>query len=154
MSHTCVQVILEYFLIVDPVLFPDELSTYGLTMEALGDAFECSESEEVSWTLHGIPNVEFYRKLHLFLKKWSMTRSLTKTAIGKFYLAVDKQLQERRSSPYNTYRFIEQIVSSNVPDSALMSYGLDKQLGSLQAEIQDCREQVQDLTHQNEGTAG
>ena len=61
--------------------------------------------------------------------------SLTKTAIGKFYLAVDKQLQERRSSPYNTYKFIEQMVSSNVPDSALMSYGLDKQLGSLQAEI-------------------
>ena len=65
-----------------------------------------------------------------------MTRHLTKTAIGKFYLAIDRQLQERRSSPYNTYRFIEQLVGSKTPDSAPMSYGFDKQLGHMQAEIE------------------
>ena len=74
-----------------------------------------------------------------------MTRTSTKTSIGKFYLAIDERLQERRSSPCNTYKFIEQLVSSHIPDSAIMSYGLDKQLGSLQAEVQDCRDTVQDL---------
>ena len=37
------------------------------------------------------------------------------------------------------------MVSSNVPDSALISYGFERQLGHMQAEIQDCRELVSDL---------
>ena len=103
------------------------------------------ESDEALWSLHGVPNVEFYRKLHHFLKVWDVTRSLTKTAIGKFYLAIDNRLRERRSTPYNTYRFIEQIVSSNIPDSTLMVYGFEKQLGHMQGEIQDCRKLIEDL---------
>lgn len=73
-----------------------------------------------------------------------MTRTLTKTAIGKFYLVIDGRLQERRSSPYNTYKFVEQLVSSNASDSVPMSYGLDKQLGNLQAEVQDLNIKVQE----------
>ena len=111
--------------------FPDQLHKYGLNLEILSGLFEHDDT----WSLQGIPNVEFYRLLHRFMKVWSVTRHLTKTAIGKFYLAIDRQLQERRSSPYNTYRFIEQLVFSNTPDSALMLYGLDKQIGHLQAEI-------------------
>ena len=121
--------------------FPVELTYYGLTLELLDDAIE-----NMSWSLHGIPNVEFYRRLHDFLKKWSKTQSLTKTCVGKFYLAIDVHLQERGSTPYNTYRFIDRLVSSDVPDTTLMSYGSDKKLSYLQAEIQGCQEHYQDLS--------
>ena len=123
--------------------FPDKITNYGLTYELLSDAVE--QGARSKWSLHGVPNVEFYRKLHLFLKRWSRTRSLTKTCIGKFYLAIDQHLRERGSTPYNTYRFIEQLVSSDVPDRAVMSYGSDKKLSSLKAEIQSCHEQCQIL---------
>ena len=52
---------------------------------------------------------------------------------------------KKNSSPHNTYRFIKQLVSPNVPDSVFMSYGLDKQLGSLKDKIQDCHERVKEL---------
>ena len=123
------------------MIFPNELTHYGLTMELLEDAIESA-----SWSLRGIPNVDFYRNLHYFLKKWSKTQSLTKTSIGKFYLAVDVHLRERGSTPYNTYRFIDRLVSSDVPDSALMSYGANKKMLYLQAEIETCQEDCQDLS--------
>ena len=135
-----------FSLLIGSVPFPEELSSrYGLTIEVLSNAFGCGEDVIAPWCVRGIPAVGFYRMLHRFLKKWTVTQTSTKTSIGKFYLGIDERLQERRSSPYNTYRFVEQLVSSKIPDSALMSYGLDKQLGSLQAEIRECRDLVQDL---------
>ena len=116
---------------IDTMPFPDELHYYGLTIDLLDDAFK-QHGADSKWSLHGVPNVAFYRQLHSFLKKWDTTRSLTKTLIGKFYLAIDKQLQERGSTPYNTYRFIDKLASSDVPDMCLMSYGSDK---NLQAEM-------------------
>ena len=87
-----------------------------------------SGSEEASmsscWSLRGIPCVEFYRKLHEFLKKWEKTRSSTKTSIGRLYISIDRQLQERGSSPSNTYKFIERISSSNLRDSSVMLYNI------------------------------
>ena len=56
----------------------------------------------------------------MFLKRWSRTHSLTETSIGKFYIAIDTHLLERGSTTYNTYRFIEQLVSSSTPDTFLM----------------------------------
>ena len=130
-----------HFFLIDPAAFPVELgSRYGLTIEVLRDAFE---SDATQWCVRA-PDVGFYRVLHLFLKKWDVTRTSTKTSVGKFYLAIDERLQERRSSPCNTYKFIEQLVSSDIPDTAPMSYGLDKQLGNLQAEIQDLNIRVQE----------
>ena len=41
------------------VMFPVELTHYGLTLEVL----ECA-IENISWSVRGIPNVEFYGKLH------------------------------------------------------------------------------------------
>ena len=111
-------------------------SNYGLTIEILSAVFK-GEAAISSWSLHGIPKTEFYRKLHCFLKKWPVSRCLTKTFIGGFYLAIDNQLQERGSTPFNTYKFIERVVSSDTPDSSVMSYGYDKRPVSLQIEIQD-----------------
>lgn len=92
------------------VPFPEELHHYGLTLETLNQAFQCSQqyaanfNGDVSgrWSLHGIPNVEFYRKLHPFLKKWEQTCTANKASLGRFYISNDKQLQERGSTPNNT----------------------------------------------------
>ena len=85
------------FVHVDPLPFPDQLSSYGLTVESLSQAFDSAQSvneEELfsHWSLYGVSYVEFYRKLHEFLTKWEKTRSLTKIAIGKFYISIDRQL--------------------------------------------------------------
>ena len=127
---------------------PDELArNYGLTIQLLGEFFQIqSKSPSTSWSLHGIPFVEFYRKLHPFLKKWSATWSLPKTTIGKFYLSIDRLLQARGSSPYNTYKFVERVISSDVPDSSIMMYGADQTVGALQAEVRMCSKLVQELT--------
>jgi len=54
----------------DPVPFPKELSSkYGLTIGVLNSAF--GEHDAVQWSVHGIPEVGFYRMLHHFLKKWT-----------------------------------------------------------------------------------
>ena len=112
-----------------------------------------SGSEEASmsscWSLRGIPYVEFYRKLHKFLKKWEKTRNSTQISIGRLYISIDRQLQERGSSPSNTYKFIERIASSNLPDSSIMSYNIaDVTLKSLQVEVEDYHEQVDHLASQ------
>ena len=126
---------------VGSVVFPVELMQYGLTLEVL----ECA-IENMSWSVQEIPNVEFYRKLHYFLKKWDKTRFLTKTCIGKFYLGVDIHLQERGSTPVNTYKFIDKLASSDVPDTALMSYGANKKFSYLQAKIEGFQDQCRSLS--------
>ena len=126
---------------VGSVVFPVELMQYGLTLEVL----ECA-IENMSWSVQGIPNVEFYRKLHYFLKKWDKTQSLTKTCIGKFYLGIDIHLRERGSTPVNTYYFIDKLASSDVPDTALMSYGANKKFSYLQAEIEGFEDQCRGLS--------
>ena len=60
----------------DPVTFPAELAYYGLTLKVLDEAIE-----NMTWSVHGNPIVEFYRKLQNFLKKWSKSQSLTKPAL-------------------------------------------------------------------------
>jgi hypothetical protein len=139
-------IVCVFFFCVDPLLFPVQLSDYGLTVELLSQALESAQSEsggEVpsSWSLCGVPYVEFYRQLHEFLKKWEKTRSSTKTSIGRFYISIDRQLKERGSSPNNTYKFIERIVSSTLPDTSVMLYNFADG-ASAKSEVQDCHEQV------------
>ena len=140
------KLIIVVFLHLESQPFPMELThNYGLTIEFLSQIFQAPD-EVQNWSLHGIPAVLFYRKLHTFLKKWNTTRSLQKTAIGRFYLSIDSQLQARNSTPCNTCRFIEQIVNSDLPDSTIMSYGiLDDEASLLQAEISSCNEHIQVL---------
>ena len=140
------KLIIVVFLHLESQPFPMELThNYGLTIEFLSQIFQAPD-EVQNWSLHGIPAVLFYRKLHTFLKKWNTTRSLQKTAIGRFYLSIDSQLQARNSTPCNTYRFIERIVNSDLPDSTIMSYGiLDDEASVLQAEISSCNEHIQVL---------
>lgn len=98
----------------DPVALPDEVSNnYGVTIALLSDVFD--DEATSTWSLHG---VEFYRTLHQFLKKWDTTHSLTKTSIGKFYLAIDK---EEAVLIIPTDLLKNWYLLSDVPDLALMS---------------------------------
>ena len=55
----------------------------------------------------------------------------------KFYKNIDKQLQERGSTPNNTYLFIEKVVSSKKSDTALMPYAITTQLQAMQQMHED-----------------
>ena len=89
----------------------------------------------------------FYQQLHRYMKKWPLSSSSTKTAIGKFYIAIDKNLQDKGYRPDNAYRFIERTVGSKQPPSATMKYGLeDTEVKSLEKEVKQCSECTQKLT--------
>ena len=143
------------------VPFPEELHHYGLTIEILNKAFQCSQqsaanfNEDVpgKWSLHGIPNVEFYRKLHPFLKKWEQTRTANKVSLGRFYISIDKQLQERGSTPNNTYLFIEKVVLSDKSDTVLMPYASPAHIYT-DNELQDINDQDFDPSLEIENIKG
>ena len=128
------------------VEFPEELCHYGLNEALLGTVFEQVQHGESSlkWTLYGVPNNLFYQKLHGFLKKWPAARITTKVAIGKFYLAIDKNLGGR---PDNVYRYIERVASVSEPDQ-LMSYGCATEVRSMRADIKHCTGHVYNLSSQ------
>ena len=75
-----------------------------------------------------------------------MTQCTTKVAIGKFYLAIDKNLQEKGGRPDNVYRYIDRIQVSD-PDE-LMVYGSLAELNAMQVEVKHCTNHVSDLTCQ------
>ena len=82
----------------------------------------------------------FTERLHPFLKIWEQIRSTTKASLGRFYISIDKQLQERGSTPNNTYLFIEKVVSSDRSNTALMPYATTAHSRSYTAEQQDVYE--------------
>ena len=90
----------------DSVTYPESLTDYGLTEELLTLTFKQVQRRKrtLSWYLKGTPNVGFYCALHSFLKKWPISKSTTKVAIGNYYIAIDRNLQAKGSSPYNTFR--------------------------------------------------
>ena len=61
----------------------------------------------------------------MFLRKWPLSQTMTKDALGRFYLSIDPQLHCKGTCgrPDNVYQFIERVVSSNRTFSAPMSYG-------------------------------
>lgn len=130
--------------------FPEELIVYGLDKKLLASVYYQVQNGEkiLKWHIPGVPNVGFYKQLHPFFKKWSITRGSTKVAIGQFYMAIDKNLAEKRCRADNAYRFIERIAKCNQPPDKLMTYGLDKAVSEVkvvQAEMRSCTEQVQKL---------
>ena len=110
--------------------FPHELQKYGLTESILTKALLlCSQAKllpiDVGWFLKETPAVGFYRELHMFLKKWPLSQTMTKVALGRFYLSIDPQLYCKGTCgrPDNVYQFIERVVSSDRAFSSPMSYG-------------------------------
>ena len=67
-------------------------------------------------------------------------------SLGKFYIAIDTNLQARDLQPNNAYRFIERIATSNQPWSSIVKYGLeDIQMNGVQEQVKECTEQIQKL---------
>ena len=121
-----------YLLYIDYVLFPDELTKYGLSEELLYNIMKVfgenhAGDNKLSWSLGCVSTVEFYRALHASLfKKWPVSCSMSKVAVGKFYIAIDEQLKLKGSSPDCIYQFIDRLVSSVIPNTDLVVYAWQK----------------------------
>ena len=114
----------------DVVEFPHELTNYGLTeslLEVVWTQVEKSDATPLKWSLKGVPNVDFYQDLFSFLKKWHKTKRATKIQLGRFCLAIDRNLQVKGCRPDNAYRFIQSVVGLNIPRNTQMNYRLQEQ---------------------------
>ena len=78
-------------------VFPKELHSYGLNEELLQSVFHQVQtgSKPLQWQLKGVPNADFYINLHPFIKKWPITKSATKFAVGKSTLKLTETLQKK-----------------------------------------------------------
>ena len=101
------------------------------------------EADLPTWQLKVIPNVGFYKVLHLYLKRTWKTKS--KVAIGKFYIAIDPKLKAKGSRPCNIYRFIDTICRSNKPAETPMVYGqVIDELQIMKTQLQHCSKNLGD----------
>ena len=130
--------------------FPHELSNYGLTESLLEEVWthvEKCDASPLKWSLKGVPNIDFYQDLCCFLKSWQRTQRATKIGIGRFCIAIDRNLQVRGCRPDNAYRFIQRVVQSKLPRNTQMNYGLqEQQMKSLKLKVETCTQQVEKLT--------
>ena len=132
------------------VLFPKELSHYGLDLNLLAKVYyqvKFAKKGPISWKLKGIPEIGFYENLCNFLKHWPETCSASKVELGKFYIAIDKSLQEKKMRPDNAYRFVETLVTSSLPRNTVVNYNIEKgTVKVLESDLKQCNEQIQKLT--------
>ena len=116
-------------------------------LEKVYDQVKDKKKGSILWKLKGIPEVGFYNNLHNFLKHWPKTRSAPKMEMGKFYIAIDKNLQEKEMRPDNAYRFVEKLVTSSLPRNTVVNYNLEKdKVKVLESEVKQCNDQIQKLT--------
>lgn len=66
--------------------------------------------------------------------------------MGKFYIAIDRNLQARGFRPDNAYRFISRSVTSNYHASELMKYGSENEVKALRTEVKECSQHIKNLT--------
>lgn len=131
-------------------MFPTKLHGYGLSEELLSSIVYqvLTEKHPLKWSLKGIPDIGLYQQLHPFLKKWSVTRDLTKISIGRFYIAIDSNLKRKGMRADNVYRLIDRISKSDQPSSTLMSYGSNETvtaIRAMQAEAKHCTQKIENL---------
>jgi len=129
------------------VYFPKELSHYGLDVNLLAKVYSQVKFEKkgpISWKLKGIPEIGFYENSHNFLKHWPETCSASKVELGKFYIAIDKSLQEKKLRPDNAHRFVEKLVTSSLPRNAVVNYNIEKgtTVKVLESELKQCNEKL------------
>lgn len=131
--------------------FPQVLVAYGLSEELLAQLFEevLSKKMPLSWCLNVMPNVDFYQTLHPYLKQWHVTCKASKTAIGKFYLAIDKFLLEKTDRADNAYRFIDNLSKSKYTSGKQVDYGcraeIERQFKECQKKLEEMKIEVAEL---------
>lgn len=132
-------------------VFPTSLNDYGLNEKLLQVVFnQVLEGKEPEWHLKGIPEIQFYRELHKFLKKWPISNRSTKKTIATFYCAIDSNLQARGLRVDSVYRLIERISQGKQPPYSIMTYGNTIQssesvMKAVRSETSACTEQVEAL---------
>ena len=130
-------------------VFPKDLQAYGLNEELLVEVFSqvlSGQDRSLVWHLRGVPDYGFYQDLHYFITRCPQTSTSTKVSRGKFYIAIDTNLQARDLRPDNAYRFIEKIATSNRPRTSIVKYGLeDIEMSTVQLQVKACTEQIQEL---------
>ena len=130
--------------------FPTSLNAYGLNEKLLQVVFnQVLEGREPEWHLKGIPENQFYRELHQFLKKWPVSYRSTKKTIATFYCAIDPNLKARGIRVDNVYRLIERTSQGKQSPYGVMSYGnayCESVIKAMCSETNACTEQVEALT--------
>jgi hypothetical protein len=124
-------------------VFPLELAEEGLSQKALGLAVEQVRTgcAYCSWKLTNTPTIGFYRHLHAYLKG---QQNLSKVLIGRLYLVIDTNFQEKASRPDNTYRFVENTVTSERQSESPMLYNIPV-VKSTSSMLNKCSEQIKEL---------
>ena len=108
--------------------------TEKILEETMSSALENSIPK---WIVVGIPTIGFYRALHNFLKRWPVTKSLTKTSIGRFYIAIDDNLRKSGGRPDNVYRYVERIAFSDKSCTKHMVYNEKTMLRAMQKQMKN-----------------
>ena len=130
-------------------MFPKDLQAYGLNEELLVEVFSqvlSGQDRSLVWHLRGVPDHGFHQDLHYFITRCPQTSTSTKVSRGKFYIAIDTNLQARDLRPDNAYRFIEKIATSNRPRTSIVKYGVeDIEMSTVQLQVKACTEQIQEL---------
>ena len=71
----------------------------------------------------------------------AQTHKSIKVSIGRFYVAIDKNLHTRGFRPDNAYRFIERLTMSKHPRNSVVRYGLvEPEVNTLQTQLKECSE--------------
>ena len=94
------------------------------------------------WKLYDTSTIEFYRKLHTYLKQ--QQPKLSKVFIGRLYSTIDCNFKEKGSRPDNVYRFVDNIVSSNRPSDDPMLYNIPV-VKSTSSMLKTCSQQIEEL---------
>lgn len=107
----------------------------------------CEGNTKLCWRVEQPITVGFYRELYTYLKKWPVTKSVSKTAIGHFFLSIDPNFQLRASDrPSNVYLYVQRLAMSKKSNSELMSYGIERTVGKLQVAVSECHNDLQEMS--------
>lgn len=126
-----------------------ELLSLGVTEENLQQAFiRFSEGKsDLCLRIEQPLTVGFYRDLYNYLHKWSLSKTASKTTIGRFFLAIDPNFKYRVSNrPDNIYLYVERLAKSRKPHSEHMSYGIEQTCKKLQSVVNDYHCNLQQMS--------
>ncbi len=79
-------------------------------------------------------------------EKYPDTHHFTKVSIGKFYIAVDKNLRDGEFQPINAYRFVDRLVDSRESVVKYSLGALEIERDALQVQGKQCTEVVEKLS--------
>ena len=92
-----------------------------------------------------LPMSIFIKTYQASLIRWHKSKQATKMGIGRFFIAIDKNLQGYRAD--NAYRFVERVSASNLPRDTQVNYRVqEREIQSLRSEVEACTQQIQQLT--------